>query len=563
MHPLLKLSSLFRPHKRQIVLCQIALLLGVGLNLIGPVLLAYAIDENIPAGDGRGLLITGALFSLVLITNIALTLWARIGAEKVAQSALVDLKKELYDHLLDHDLSFHDQHTSGQLITRIQGDASSMRVLFTEVIFHLPADLVTLIGMFAIITIKAPNIAILVFWVIPIYIVAFLLFGKYSPPFFMRVRTVTSKLTGFLSEYVRAIPTLRSFGRIGWAIDQVEKMNLEVFKRQSAAFLIPPLYFNTLFFVRALGFSGVLYFGALSVESGEVSIGSLVLGLGYLRLMFSPLMRLSFHQSTVERAKASAIRIAGLLDDHPSVVDCDSPSQFLALTKAIDVENVSFSYDSDALVLKNISLSIKAGSNVGIVGATGSGKSSLLNLLLRFRDPKQGQIVFDGVPLKEISIASLRGSTGLVHQDVLLFPGTVLDNLGGDRVLAQRALDLLGLDLSLDSNLSLGGQNLSRGERQLITFARAIVGDPSLLILDEATSAIDPATEERIQEALGAILEGRTTVTVAHRLSTVRGCDNIFLMSQGVIEESGNHDDLLKKGGEYAKLWELQEGAIS
>ena len=217
MHPLVKLAPLLKPHKREILLCQVALLLGVVLNLIGPILLAYAIDENIPSDDNRGLVITGGLFSLVLVLNIALTLWARIGAEKVAQSVLLALKTDLFNHLLVHDLSFHDRHTSGQLITRIQGDASSLRVLFTEVIFHLPADIVTLFGMFAIIGTQAPHIAPLVFWVLPLYVVAFLLFRKLSPPFFMRVRTVTSKLTGFLSEYVRAMPTLRSFGRTGWA----------------------------------------------------------------------------------------------------------------------------------------------------------------------------------------------------------------------------------------------------------------------------------------------------------------------------------------------------------
>jgi ATP-binding cassette subfamily B protein len=248
------------------------------------------------------------------------------------------------------------------------------------------------------------------------------------------------------------------------------------------------------------------------------------------------------------------------LDDEPAVVDCESPVQFPTLKSSIEVEGLSFSYEPGVPVLTDLTLSIQAGSNVGIVGATGSGKSTLLNLLLRFRDPSVGRITFDGLPLSEIALDSLRRSTGLVHQDVLLFPGTLLDNLGGNRELAQGALDLLGLELSLDDNLSLGGQNLSRGERQLITFARAIVGDPSLLILDEATSAIDPATEGRIQLALSAIVEGRTTVTVAHRLATVRSCDRIFLMSQGALVESGTHDELLQVGGEYANLWRLQEG---
>ena len=286
------------------------------------------------------------------------------------------------------------------------------------------------------------------------------------------------------------------------------------------------------------------------------------MALGYLRLMFNPLMRISFHQATVERARAAAVRIIEILDDAPVIVDAEDPADWRRLEQGIRFDAVRFSYGEEE-VLRGVDLFIPAGSNSAVVGATGSGKSTLVNLLLRFREPQSGRILLDDQSLEKIRLADLRDKSGLVQQDVLLFPGTVLDNLGGDPVAAQLALDLLGLSWSLDKELPHAGASLSRGERQLLTFARALVRDPELLVLDEATSAVDPATEERIQSALERLQEGRTTLSVAHRLVTIRRCNPIFVMASGQLVEQGSHESLLQEGGIYANLWALQSGEVS
>ncbi len=283
------------------------------------------------------------------------------------------------------------------------------------------------------------------------------------------------------------------------------------------------------------------------------------MGLGGLRQMFGPLMRLSHHQATIEQARAAAIRISDLLDTPRTITDPPHPAPWPGLRDALRLESVDFHYVPDAPVLRGLSMTIPAGSSVGIVGATGAGKSTVLNLLLRFRDPVAGRVSVDGVDLRDLSVAELRAHIGLVLQDVHLFPGTILENLGDDAPAAQRALDTLGIALPLDRVVGEG--TLSRGERQLLTFARALVTQPEILVLDEATSAVDPATEALIQQALARLSEGRTTITVAHRLVTVRHCDIIFVLHQGRLTEQGTHAQLLARDGIYAALARLQEVA--
>ena len=322
-------------------------------------------------------------------------------------------------------------------------------------------------------------------------------------------------------------------------------------------------YFNLVMLVRALGMVLLLWIGAGQVAAGIITIGALVMGLGYLRQMFNPLFRLSFQLTTIERARAAAIRIAEILDTPRTIHDPATPVAWPGLKDAVRLEAVDFHYAEGNPVLRGVSLEVPAGTHVGIVGATGAGKTTVLNLLLRFRDPTAGRVTIDGVDLRAMAVEEARGRIGLVLQDVHLFAGSVLDNLGGDREAAGRALRTLGLDVSLDKPLVDGGANLSRGERQLITFARALVRDPELLVLDEATSAVDPATEARVQGALDRLQAGRTTVTVAHRLTTVRGCDRIYVLGQGEVKEQGTHDQLIAARGLYAALYSLQVGEVA
>lgn len=561
-HPLIRLAPLFKESRRLLAVGVLGLLAGALLGLAGPWLLATAIDVDLAAGDKGGLVEKGLLYLAVLIGTILVTYGSRIVLEIVAQRAMFRLKGQLFDHLVDHDLAFHDKQTSGRLITRVQGDTEALKVLFAEVLLAFPADICLIIGMFVVMSVSAPVVAPLVFSVIPPYIVLFLLFRKISPPRFLALRGVMARLTGFLAEHLRAMPVLQLFGQGGWSRARAESLNDDVYKAEVMAHLQPVWYINLVVLVRALGIVLLLFGGANRIAAGDLTVGGLLMGLAYLRQMFNPLMRLSFQLTTIERARAAAVRIADIFDSPRTIVDPEAPTPWPGVNDALRLEDVGFSYDGETQVLTDTNIEIPAGSNVGIVGATGAGKSTVLNLLLRFRDPTRGRVTVDGVDLRDLTVKEIRERIGLVLQDVHLFPGTILDNLGGDPKTARSSLDLLGLeDFELDHELREGGSNLSRGERQLLTFSRALVHDPEILVLDEATSAVDPATEARVQAALQRIQTGRTTVTVAHRLATVRNCDCIYVMAHGGVQEKGTHEELVAVDGLYAALSRLQSEA--
>ncbi|MFT4975192.1 MAG: ATP-binding cassette subfamily B multidrug efflux pump [Myxococcota bacterium] len=558
-HPLLRLAPLFDADRRLLAASGLGLLVGTALNLTGPWIVSQAIDVDIAGEDADGLLLRAGQYLGVIVVSLVVTYGARLGIEVAAQRAMVAQKEELFDHLLDHDLALHDEQSSGRLITRIQGDIEALRTLFTEVILSSPADLALFVGMFAIIMVSAPQLAPLVAGVLPLWGVLFFLFRWIAPSRFLALRAVQARLTGFFTEHVRAMPTLQAFAQADWARGRGEELNEEVFRTAAVADLMPVGYFNSLFLVKNLGVIVLLWVGAGMVGEGVLTIGALVMGLGYLRQLFGPLMRLSQHQATIERARAAAIRIAALLDRPRQITDPPHPVAWPGLHEALRLESVDFHYIDGTPVLRDLSLEIPAGLRVGIVGSTGAGKSSVLNLLMRFRDPVSGRVTVDGTDLRDLPVAALRARMGLVLQDVHLFPGTVLENLGGDATAAARALKTLGITLPLDREISEG--TLSRGERQLLTFARALVGDPEILILDEATSAVDPSTEALIQQALSRLHTGRTTIMVAHRLITVRDCDIIYVLHRGRLHEQGTHASLLAAGGIYAALARLQEVA--
>lgn len=558
-HHLLRFASLFRQSRGLLMLSGAGLLLGTGLSLVGPWVVAQAIDVHLVANAPDGLLQKALLYLLLIAASFLVTYAARTGVEIAAQRAMLSLKEALFDHLLDHDLALHDKQTSGRLITRIQGDIEALRTLFTEVILNSPADLALFIGIFTVMTMTAPAMTPYIAAVLPVWVVLFVVFRWVAPPRFLALRKVHARLTGFFTEHIRAMPTIQSFAQSSWARQRAEDLNARVFHAEVASSLIPVGYFNSLFLARNLSTVLILWIGAGLIEDGVLTIGILVMALGYLRQMFGPLMRLSHHQATIERARAAAIRIAELMDTPRQICDPPEPVPWPGLHRSLRLEGVSFHYVEDAPILHELSLEIPAGASVGIVGSTGAGKSTVLNLLLRFRDPVSGRITVDGTDLRDIALQDLRRRTGLVLQDVQLFPGTILENLGGDAVAAQAALDTLQIGLPLDR--LVGGSQLSRGQRQLLTFARALVGNPEVLVLDEATSAIDPATEFKVQAALATLQQGRTTIMVAHRLATVRRCDIIYVLHRGQLLEQGSHSELIATGGMYASLARLQEVA--
>ncbi|MCB9686797.1 MAG: ABC transporter ATP-binding protein [Alphaproteobacteria bacterium] len=557
--PLSRLAPLFRKHARLLGLGLAGMAAASGLQVLGPLVAAHAIDVALPAADRAGLLRDAGLVAVVLFLDFLVSFGARIALQIAAQRAMADLQERLFDHLLGLDVSFHDEVASGSLVGRVQSDTEALNVLFVEVVFALPADLLTVGAMMVVLGLRSPQIALPVFAVLPVYVLWFLLFRRIAPPYFVAQRKVVARLAGTMAETVRVASALRALGRQRWARERVATRIVEARRADVLSHLQPIWYFNGATAFRALATVAVLMIGAWRIDEGTASVGLLVIALSYLRQIFAPLMRMSNQLTTLERARAAAVRVTELLDRGPRIAEPEAPVPWPGLRDAITFEDVSFHYLEGTPVLDRVDLRIPAGSRLGIVGPTGSGKSTLLDLLLRFRDPVGGRVAIDGVALDELSLAELRRRTGLVLQDVRLLPGTVLDNLGGDAVAARSALDELGIDWPLERVVD--DATLSRGERQLLTFARALARDPEVLVLDEATSAIDPATEHRVTEALERLLRGRTVIVVAHRLHTVRGCDQICVLRGGRIEECGPHEALVASGGLYAEMVRLQEAA--
>ncbi len=559
MSPLRLLIPALRSQAPLLAAGAAGLALAALLSVLGPWLVAQAIDVDLPAADRAGLVRRCVQYVGVLVAAGALTWGSRVALEVAAQEALLGLKSTLFDHLVTHDLQLHDRTPSGSLVGRLQGDISSLRVLLVDVIFALPADVVLVIGMVTVLGVSAPRIAWPVLAVVPVYLVLLWVFRRVAAPAFLAHREQVSRLTGTLVETVGVLAAMRQLGRHLWLRDRAGDAIDATYSTEGWSRLQPTWFFNAALLVRAIAMVVVLWWGAGVVGRGEATVGALVMALAYLRQLFSPLMRVSNQLSSLEQARAAAVRIDALLREPRRILDPPDPGPWPGLHHGLAFEGVGFAYVDGTPVLRDLDLILEAGKRTGIVGSTGAGKSTVIDLLLRFRDPVTGRVTLDGVDLRELSVAELRQHIGLVRQDVQLLPGTVLDNLGGDAEAAATALHQVGLDMDLDEPLR--STQLSRGERQLLTIARALVGDPPVLVLDEATSAVDPATEARVQQALDTVLVGRTSVVVAHRLRTVRACDRIVVLDQGRVREVGTHDSLVAEGGLYAELVRLQEVA--
>ncbi|MCX7732026.1 MAG: ABC transporter ATP-binding protein/permease [candidate division WOR-3 bacterium] len=563
-----RLWPFFSPYLGRIVAAGLLLLVSSGLSLLGPVLLKRAIDVNLARGDLRGLAVTSLLYLAVQAGIFAATYFQLVWLAQVGERGAANLKRRLFEHILKLPMSFFDQNPSGRLISRVESDTEALKMLFTRTSVVLLQSGLMLVGMSVIMGITSWRLYLLVAMLLPPFVLAFYLFQKKVRPVYLEVRRRVADINNLVVEALRGLPVIQVFNQEGNFAARMDRLNRQKFTGElKASYLWYAVWF-LVDFGELLGIGLVLAVGGSWALKGALTVGTLVLFISYISQLFAPLRAISDQINIMQRAFASAERALKILDQQPEPAGRITGP--LGFNRAIEFERVWFAYEGEEYVLRDINLRIGRGEKVALVGETGGGKSSLIGLILKFYRPQQGKILFDGIDLQEIDNDSLRRLTGFVPQEVVLFPGTVLDNLRlFDQAVAPeqviRAAERVRIDESIrrfaqgyDTPVTEAGANLSLGERQLLAFARALVRDPQILILDEATSAVDPHTEQLIQEGLRELLAGRTAIIIAHRLATIQLVDRIVVVHKGRIAEQGTHEELLRKDGIYARFFRLQ-----
>ena len=566
-----KMLPFLKPHKRAFALAALLLLLSVAGELAGPLILRMVIDTAIPQKSVRDIVFYSLLFAGTFSFAMILSYIQVIIATKIGLAVVRDLKEKVFRHMLSLSLSFFDKHPTGKLMARVESDSERVRMLFSDVSMALLRNVAMVGGTIAIMMVADATITM---WILMLLFPVALLTVpvlKHMRKLYRRVRAAYARISGFISEYVRSVPVLQVFGATGMAGGRVHLEGKRYLNREIRAYFWEYGFWSFLGSCEIVAVVIILLSGRTGVISGAISIGTVVMFVEYTRRLFGPVVMFSETLNMVQRAAASAERLFDILSTETLTPDghleeADFPEDWAE----IRFENVWFSYSDDNQALRDISFSIPKGRMVALVGASGGGKSTIVSLLMRFYEPTKGRITIDGIDIRDFRLDVWRRRLGLVLQNVNLFSGTLSENLTVFRrdipvekqkkalrtIEAEDILELI--PGGLDGKISEGGLNLSMGQRQLINYARAVLREPELLILDEATSSVDPGTEKRIQRSTDLIIKDRTALVVAHRLSTVTHASTIIVVQHGEIIEQGKHEELLRHEGAYAGLCRLQ-----
>lgn len=526
--------------------------------------------------DYAGLAVIAALFVLNVAVAGVFTYWQSVILSNTGQQIIFDMRNRMFSHLSKLHTSYFDRNPVGRLVTRVAHDVEAVNQLYSQVIVNLAKEVLLLVGIASIMLVLNVKLALVSFAVIPLLIGVTFYFKGIIREAQRVTRVMLSRLNSFLAESLSGMTIIQMFTREKQQQDEFVKLNEEYYRAGMRGSINNSIFNPMIGFIGNLALALVVWYGGQSVLAAGITFGVVYAFTTYVRQFFQPLTALADRYTQIQTALASAERIFELMEEQPAIVDRkDARDITRPLKGAIRFDKAWFSYNPEEWVLKDISFDIKPGETVAFVGATGAGKSSIIGLINRFYDIQKGSLTLDGVEVRDYKLDQLRRSIGVIQQDPFVFTGNIYDNIRMNRSdLTNEDIRKAARELAMDDfieRLPLGyetpvgeqGVKLSSGQQQLLAFLRVYVSDPDVLILDEATSHIDTETEETLQRGLMRLSNGRTTLIVAHRLSTIRHADNIIVLDKGRVQEMGNHDELMRRGGLYRKLYELQnnEGA--
>ncbi|QHQ60266.1 ATP-binding cassette domain-containing protein [Anaerocolumna sedimenticola] len=567
---LLRLFKYLLTYRKEIILVLIIMAGTVSISLINPLIVEYAIDVNIANHDINGLVRLGIfaiILNLIFIFLVKLRMYIMA---KISNNVLLTVRQELYTHIQKLSFSFFDSRPTGKILARIIGDVNSLKDVLSNSVTTLIPDFITILAVVAIMVIKDYKLAFAAMISLPIMIIGMWLIQIYSHVRWQIYRKKNSNLNAFIHEDLSGMRVVQSFTAEGETAAAFDELLMEHRGAFVKAVVLNDAFGPVIDFCWGLGMVSLYYAGVKLTGSNAVQVGTLIAFGTYISMFWRPIMNLSNFYNQMVTNISGAERIFEIMDTKPEITDRDTVKELPDIKGNIRFEHVSFAYDKDTQVLKDVSFQVKAGETIALVGPTGAGKTTVVNLISRFYDIQEGNIYIDNYNVKDVSIESLRKQMGIMTQDNFLFSGTIKDNIRYGKldatdeeiIAAAKAVNahefIIKSEKGYDTELKERGAGLSVGQRQLLAFARTMVSMPKILILDEATSSIDTHTELLVQQGIENLLKGRTSFVIAHRLSTIQKADRIFVIDEGGIKEQGNAKELLAKKGMYYNLYMAQ-----
>lgn len=566
----MRLIAYMKPYAHWVIF---ALLLVLGLtafDLYRPMLVGDAIDTFGANGDYDVIIATAIKYAVVLALSFAFNIAQTWILQKTGQNIILQIRKDLYRHIQSLGSRYFDITPVGKLVTRVTNDVETLNEMYSGILVQLFRNIVKIVGLAGVMLVLDVRLAAISFVLMPLVIGLTVLCQKIARNIYRLYRTRLTDINTFLSEHLSGMKIIQIFGRQERKFEEFHDKNTKLYKAFYREMLMYAVFRPLIYILSILSLMIVLWFGSRNVFDEIISVGTLYIFSNYIRSFFDPIQELAEQFSTLQSSIASAEKIFTVMDEDEFIPEVENPKQPDKITGKIEFDHVWFAYDGENYVLKDVSFVINPGEKVAFVGATGAGKSSILNLIGRYYDIQKGHIYIDGIDIRQLSKKQLRSAIGQMQQDVFIFEGDVAYNirLNDDNITdaqVKAAAEYVNashfiekLPQGYHEPVTERGATFSAGERQLLSFARTLAHNPSILVMDEATANIDTETEILIQEALEKLMDGRTTIMVAHRLSTIQHADCIMVMHKGRICERGTHRELLEQDGIYRKLYELQ-----